>query len=65
VEFYRRPARVEWTPTGTNVPDYARLAQWWWRHISEAASGEKTPPQALDGLAKDQDAQYWFAAGCA
>jgi len=24
--------------------------------ISEAASGEKTPQQALDGLAKDQDA---------
>ena len=22
VEFYRSPARVQWTPTGTNVPDY-------------------------------------------
>jgi glycerol transport system substrate-binding protein len=56
VEFYRSPARVQWTPTGTNVPDYPRLAQLWWSHIAEAASGEKTPQQALDGLAKDQDA---------
>ena len=55
VEFYRSPARVQWTPTGTNVPDYPRLAQLWWSHIAEAASGEKTPQQALDGLAKDQD----------
>ena len=56
VEFYRSPARVQWTPTGTNVPDYPRLAQLWWSHIAEAASGDKTPQQALDGLAKDQDA---------
>jgi glycerol transport system substrate-binding protein len=56
VEFYRSPARVQWTPTGTNVPDYPRLAQLWWSHIAEAASGEKTPQEALDGLAKDQDA---------
>ncbi len=56
VEFYRSPARVEWTPTGTNVPDYPRLAQLWWSNIAAAASGEKTPQQALDNLAKDQDA---------
>jgi glycerol transport system substrate-binding protein len=29
VEFYRSPARVAWTPTGTNVPDYPKLAQLW------------------------------------
>src|SRR5476649_1975714 len=56
VEFYRSPARVEWTPTGTNVPDYPRLAQLWWSNIAAAASGEKTPQQALDNLAKEQDA---------
>jgi len=55
VEFYRSPARVQWTPTGTNVPDYPRLAQLWWSHIAEVASGEKTPQEALDGLARDQD----------
>lgn len=55
VEFYRSPARVQWTPTGTNVPDYPRLAQLWWQFIAEAASGDKTPQQALDGLAAAQD----------
>ena len=25
VDFYRSPARVAWTPTGTNVPDYPKL----------------------------------------
>lgn len=55
VEFYRSPARVQWTPTGTNVPDYPRLAQLWWQYIAEAASGDKTPQQALDGLAEAQD----------
>ena len=56
VEFYRSPARVQWTPTGTNVPDYPKLAQLWWKHVSDAVSGEKTAQQALDGLAADQDA---------
>jgi glycerol transport system substrate-binding protein len=35
VEFYRSPARVQWTPTGTNVPDYPRLAQLWWQNIGQ------------------------------
>ncbi|MFF7708737.1 extracellular solute-binding protein [Pseudomonas sp. NPDC007930] len=56
VEFYRSPARVQWTPTGTNVPDYPKLAQLWWKHVSDAVSGDKTAQQALDGLAADQDA---------
>ncbi|MFB9884820.1 ABC transporter substrate-binding protein [Balneatrix alpica] len=55
VEFYRSPARVQWTPTGTNVPDYPKLAQLWWQYIAEAANGEKTPQEALDGLAAAQD----------
>ncbi|WP_020407141.1 ABC transporter substrate-binding protein [Hahella ganghwensis] len=55
VEFYRSPARVQWTPTGTNVPDYPKLAQLWWQFIAEAANGEKTPQEALDGLAQAQD----------
>ena len=56
VEFYRSPARVLWTPTGVNVPDYGRLAQVWWQNVSKAISGEATPQQAMDGLARDQDA---------
>jgi glycerol transport system substrate-binding protein len=56
VEFYRSPARKQWTPTGTNVPDYGKMAQVWWQNISNAISGQVTPQQAMDGLARDQDA---------
>jgi glycerol transport system substrate-binding protein len=55
VEFYRSPARVSWTPTGTNVPDYPKLAQLWWQNIGEAVSGEVTVDAAMDNLAKEQD----------
>ena len=48
IEFYRSPARVQWTPTGINVPDYPKLAQLWWQNIGDAASGAKTPQQAMD-----------------
>jgi glycerol transport system substrate-binding protein len=55
VEFYRSPARVAWTPTGTNVPDYPKLAQLWWANVAEAVTGERTPQEAMDNLAKQQD----------
>ncbi|SMC26041.1 carbohydrate ABC transporter substrate-binding protein, CUT1 family (TC 3.A.1.1.-) [Desulfacinum hydrothermale DSM 13146] len=55
VEFYRSPARVAWTPTGTNVPDYPKLAQLWWQNIGEAVAGEVTVDRAMDNLAKEQD----------
>ncbi len=55
IEFYRSPARVQWTPTGVNVPDYAKMAPLWWQNISDALSGEKTPQEALDSLAEAQD----------
>ena len=55
VEFYRSPARVMWTPTGTNVPDYPKLAQLWWQNIGEAVAGEVTVDTAMDNLAKEQD----------
>ncbi|ATB30970.1 ABC transporter substrate-binding protein [Melittangium boletus] len=55
VEFYRSPARVAWTPTGTNVPDYPKLAQLWWQNISLAVEGEKTPQEAMDTLATQMD----------
>ena len=55
IEFYRSPARVAWTPTGTNVPDYPKLAQLWWRNVSQAIAGEKTPQQAMDNLANEMD----------
>jgi glycerol transport system substrate-binding protein len=55
VEFYRSPARVQWTPTGTNVPDYPKLAQLWWQNVADAVTGAKTPQQAMDSLANQQD----------
>jgi len=55
IEFYRSPARVAWTPTGTNIPDYPKMAQLWWQSIAPAAAGEVTPQQAMDGLAAAQD----------
>ncbi|KQU84036.1 MULTISPECIES: ABC transporter substrate-binding protein [Variovorax] len=55
VEFYRSPARVAWTPTGTNVPDYPKLAQLWWKNVAEAVTGEKTPQKAMDNLADEMD----------
>lgn len=55
VEFYRSPARVAWSPTGTNVPDYPKLAQLWWQSVSEAVTGALTPQQAMDQLAERQD----------
>jgi len=55
IEFYRSPARVAWTPTGINIPDYPKMSQLWWQNIAPAAVGEVTPQQAMDNLAAAQD----------
>ncbi len=55
VEFYRSPARLQWSPTGTNVPDYPKLAQLWWQNIGDASSGAKTPQEAMDALCAAQE----------
>ncbi|MGE0121013.1 MAG: ABC transporter substrate-binding protein [Dongiaceae bacterium] len=55
VEFYRSPDRVNWTPTGVNVPDYPRLAQIWWQQIGDVNSGAFTPQEAMDRLAAEMD----------
>jgi glycerol transport system substrate-binding protein len=55
VEFYRSPDRVNWTPTGVNVPDYPRLAQIWWQQIGDVNSGAFTPQEAMDRLASEMD----------
>lgn len=55
VEFYRSPARVQWSPTGTNVPDYPRLAQLWWQNVGDAVSGVRTPQEAMDALCQAQE----------
>jgi glycerol transport system substrate-binding protein len=55
VEFYRSPARTQWSPTGTNVPDYPKLAQLWWQNIGDAMSGAKSTQEALDTLCADME----------
>ncbi|MCW8195781.1 carbohydrate ABC transporter substrate-binding protein [Proteobacteria bacterium 005FR1] len=55
VEFYRSNARNLWTPTGSNVPDYPRLAQLWWANVAEAVTGSTSAQQAMDNLARQQD----------
>ncbi len=55
VEFYRSPARVQWTPTGMNVPDYPKLARLWWLNVADAVTGVKSPQEAMDTLANQQD----------
>ncbi|WP_306154835.1 ABC transporter substrate-binding protein [Roseovarius sp. MMSF_3281] len=55
VEFYRSPARTQWSPTGTNVPDYPKLAQLWWQNIGDAMSGAKTAQESLDSLCGDME----------
>ena len=55
VEFYRSPDRVNWTPTGVNVPDYPKLAQIWWQQIGDVNSGAFTPQEAMDRLAEEMD----------
>ena len=55
IEFYRSPARVAWTPTGNNVPDYPKLAQLWWKNVAVAVTGEMTPQKAMDTLADEMD----------
>ncbi len=55
VEFYRSPDRVNWTPTGVNVPDYPKLAQLWWQNIGDVNSGAFTPQEAMDRLAEQMD----------
>ncbi len=55
IEFYRSPARLQWSPTGTNVPDYPKLAQLWWQNIGDASSGAKSPQEAMDALCAEQE----------
>ena len=55
IEFYRSPARIAWTPTGGNVPDYPKLARLFWTNVATAMSGAATPQAAMDALAAAMD----------
>jgi len=51
VEFYRSRGRDVWTPTGTNVPDYPGLANYWWHYISQIIEGKVTVQKGMDNFA--------------
>ena len=55
VEFYRSRARDVWTPTGTNVPDYAALAALWWQQLGPLVDGRQTVASNLHNLASQMD----------
>jgi glycerol transport system substrate-binding protein len=55
VEFYRSKGRNYWTPTGSNVPDYTRLSNFWWQHIGKAVSGKISVTTAMNRLANSFD----------
>ncbi|HLA35721.1 MAG TPA: ABC transporter substrate-binding protein [Rhodocyclaceae bacterium] len=55
VEFYRSPARKLWTPTGTNVPDYANMAPLWWQNVGAAIRGEVPVQTAMNNMAEQAD----------
>jgi glycerol transport system substrate-binding protein len=55
LDWYRGPMRKLFTDTGLNVPDYPLLQEQWWHAISLAVTGEKTPAEAMQGLAETTD----------
>ncbi|AQS36424.1 carbohydrate ABC transporter substrate-binding protein, CUT1 family [Shewanella psychrophila] len=55
VEFYRSRGRDVWTPTGTNVPDYPGLANYWWQYISQIIEGKVTTQNGMDNFAAAVD----------
>jgi glycerol transport system substrate-binding protein len=55
VEFYRSHARDVWTPTGTNVPDYASLAPLWWQELGPLVDGRQSITSSLTNLASKMD----------
>ncbi len=44
-----------WTDSEPNVPHYPLLAEQWWKNIATAVTGETTPKESMDGLARDMD----------
>jgi len=55
ITFYQSPVEDRYTDTGMNVPHYPLLAEQWWKEIGLAATGDKTPEEAMNDLAETQD----------
>jgi glycerol transport system substrate-binding protein len=55
VTFYKSKVEHMWTDSGPNVPHYPLLAEQWWKNIAPAVTGDKTPQEAMDGIAFAMD----------
>ena len=55
VEFYRSKARLLWTPTGTNVPDYPLLSPAWWKTVPKVVEEGVSARDAMNELARYLD----------
>ncbi|MBF9018415.1 MULTISPECIES: ABC transporter substrate-binding protein [unclassified Oceanispirochaeta] len=55
VTFYKSPVEYMWTDSGPNVPHYPLLAEQWWKNIATAVTGDTTPQESMDNLARDMD----------
>ncbi len=55
ITFYNSPVEYMWTDTGLGVPHYPLLAEQWWPNVASAVTGERTPQEAMDNLAKSMD----------
>ncbi|TNC82494.1 MAG: ABC transporter substrate-binding protein [Oleiphilus sp.] len=55
VEFYRSRGKHLWTPTGTNVPDYTRLSNYWWQYVGEVVNGQRSAADAMQAMARSFD----------
>lgn len=55
ITFYKSKVENMWTDSGPNVPHYPLLAEQWWQNIAPAVTGDVTPQQSMDNIAKVMD----------
>ncbi len=55
ITFYKSTVENMWTDSGPNVPHYPLLAEQWWQNIAPAVTGEVTPQEAMDNIARVMD----------
>jgi glycerol transport system substrate-binding protein len=55
ITFYKSPVEYMWTDSGPNVPHYPLLAEQWWKNIATAVTGQTTPEESMNNLAKAMD----------
>jgi glycerol transport system substrate-binding protein len=56
IEFYLGKESMKWTPTGTNVPDYTKMSDIWWKSLGGVIHLGESVGSALDNMAEKMDA---------